>query len=127
MKTRMKKNYTLTGSLTVETALLMPVLFLVVFMCIYLTVHIHNRMWIGAYAAEQAVSGRVQPDPELLFSGKMTSERSESDRQRSVHISGETVYFNGQTLWSTDASAQYEICRPVPYLWRIKAARELIE
>ena len=115
------------GSLTVEAALLMPVIFLVVFMSLYLTVHIHNRVWIGAYAAEQAVSGRVQPDPDLLFAGKITSERSESGSARSVLIRGETVYFTGQVLWSTDASARYEICRPLPYLWRIKAAKGLTE
>ena len=95
----MNRKYKLMGSLTVEAALLMPVIFLVVFMSIYLTVHIHNRMWICAYAAEQAVSGHIQPDPELLFAGKMVSERSESDTQRSVCIRGETVYFTGQVLW----------------------------
>ena len=112
----MNRKYKLMGSLTVEAALLMPVIFLVVFMSLYLTVHIHNRVWIGAYAAAQAVSGRVQPDPDLLFAGKMTSERSESDSARSV-----------QVLWSTDASARYEICRPLPYLWKIKAAKGLTE
>ena len=123
----MYRKYKLMGSLTVEAALLMPVIFLVVFMSLYLTVHIHNRVWTGACAAEQAVSGRVQPDPDLLFAGKMTSERSESDSARSVLIRGETVYFTGQVLWSTDASARYEICRPLPYLWRIKAAKGLTE
>ena len=121
----MKRKYTITGSLTVEAALLMPVIFLVVFMSLYLTIHIHNRMWIGAYASEQAVSGHIQPDPELLFAGKMASERTESGNARSVLIRGETVYFNGQALWSTDASAHYEICRPLPYLWKIKAAKRL--
>ena len=115
------------GSLTVEAALIMPVIFLAVFMSLYLTIHIHNRVWVGAYAAEQAVSGHIQPDPELLFAGKMTSERSESGSARSVLISGETVYFTGQVLWSTDASARYEICRPLPYLWKIKAAKRLTD
>ena len=119
------RKYKLRGSLTVEAALLMPVIFLVIFMCLYLTIHIHNRVWIGAYAAEQAVSGHMQPDPELLFAGKMISERSESGSARSVLIRGETVYFTGQVLWSTDASARYEICRPLPYLWKIKAAKRL--
>ena len=122
-----KRKYKLRGALTVEAALIMPVIFLVVFMSLYLTIHIHNRMWIGAYAAEQAVSGHIQPDPELLFAGKITSERSESGSARSVRISGETVYFTGQVLWSTDASARYDICRPLPYLWKIKAAKELTE
>ena len=123
----MKMKYKSKGSLTVEAALLMPVIFLVFFMCLYLTVHIHNRVWIGAYAAEQAVSGRIQPDPKLLFAGKMSSERSESGSARSVMIRGETVYFTGQVLWSTDASAHYDICRPLPYLWKIKAAKGLAD
>ena len=123
----MKRKYTITGSLTVEAALLMPVIFLVVFMSLYLTIHIHNRMWIGAYASEQAVSGHIQPDPELLFAGKMTSERSESGSARSVLISGETVYFTGQALWRTEASARYDICRPLTYLWKIKAAKRLTD
>ncbi len=122
-----KMKYRLSGSLTVETALIMPVIFLVVFMSLYLTIHIHNRIWIGAYAAEQAVSGHIQPDPALLFAGKITAERSESDSERSVLIRGETVYFNGQTLWSADASAHYDICRPVPYLWKMKAVKKLTD
>ena len=122
-----RKRYELAGSLTVEAALLMPVIFLVVFLCLYLTIHIHNRVWVTAYAAEQAVSGHVQPDPKLLFAGEMSSVRSESDSARSVLIRGETMYFTGQSLWRTDASARYDLCRPVPYLWKIKAAKELIE
>ena len=127
MGSERKRQCVLRGSLTVEAALLMPVIFLVVFMSLYLTVHIHNRMWICAYAAEQAVSGHIQPDPELLFAGKMVSERSESDTQRSVCIRGETVYFTGQVLWGAEVSACYDICRPVPYLWKIKAAKGLVD
>ena len=127
MGSERKRQCVLRGSLTVEAALLMPVIFLVVFMSLYLTVHIHNRMWICAYAAEQAVSGHIQPDPELLFAGKMVSERSESDTQRSVCIRGETVYFTGQVLWGAEVYACYDICRPVPYLWKIKAAKGLLD
>ena len=43
MGSERKRQCVLRGSLTVEAALLMPVIFLVVFMSIYLTVHIRSR------------------------------------------------------------------------------------
>ena len=90
----MNRKYKLMGSLTVEAALLMPVIFLVVFMSLYLTVHIHNRVWIGACAAEQAVSGRVQPDPDLLFAGTVGI----GQRAISSYPGGDGVFYRAGPL-----------------------------
>lgn len=51
------------GSFTVEAALLMPVIFLVLMGLLYLNFYVHNRAWLTAAAYEAAVSrkhGRIQ-------------------------------------------------------------------
>ena len=48
------------GSLTVEAALLMPVLLLVMMGILYLFFWVHNRAWLTAAAYEAAVSGSME-------------------------------------------------------------------
>ncbi len=45
MKKRMKK-----GSMTIEAALLMPLLLLVVMITLYLFFYVHNKVWLTAAA-----------------------------------------------------------------------------
>ena len=49
MKKRMKK-----GSMTIEAALLMPLLLLVVMITLYLFFYVHNKVWLTAAAYEAA-------------------------------------------------------------------------
>lgn len=44
------------GSFTVEAALLMPVIFLVLMGLLYLNFYVHNRAWLTAAAYEAAVT-----------------------------------------------------------------------
>ena len=48
------------GSFTVEAALLMPVIFLVLMGLLYLNFYVHNRAWLTAAAYEAAVSGSME-------------------------------------------------------------------
>lgn len=48
------------GSFTIEAALLMPVIFLVLMGVLYLNFFVHNRAWLTAAAYEAAVSGSME-------------------------------------------------------------------
>ncbi len=52
MKKRMKR-----GSMTIEAALLMPLLLLVVTITLYLFFYVHNKVWLTAAAYEAALDG----------------------------------------------------------------------
>ena len=47
------------GSFTLEAALLMPLLLMVIMSMLYLDFFVHNRAWLTAAAYEAAVSGRI--------------------------------------------------------------------
>ena len=48
------------GSLTVETACVMPLILLVLMGLIYLSFFVHNRAWLTAAAYESAISGSME-------------------------------------------------------------------
>ena len=48
------------GSFTIEAALLMPVIFLVLMGVLNLNFFVHNRAWLTAAAYEAAVSGSME-------------------------------------------------------------------
>ena len=48
------------GSMTIEAALLMPVLLLVLMSVLYLFFYVHNRAWLTAAAYEAALSGSME-------------------------------------------------------------------
>ena len=55
MKKRMKR-----GSMTIEAALLMPLLLLVVMITLYLFFYVHNKVWLTAAAYEAALDGSME-------------------------------------------------------------------
>ena len=55
MKKQLRK-----GSMTIETALLMPVILLVIMTVLYLFFYVHNRAWLTAAAYEAALSGSME-------------------------------------------------------------------
>ena len=48
------------GSFTLEAALLMPLLLMVIMSMLYLDFFVHNRAWLTAAAYEAAVSGSME-------------------------------------------------------------------
>ena len=55
MKKQLRK-----GSMAIETALLMPVILLVIMTVLYLFFYVHNRAWLTAAAYEAALSGSME-------------------------------------------------------------------
>ena len=123
----MNRSILVRGSVTIETALVMPVLLMTVLSSLYLTMHIHNGTMITASCIEQAVSGRDQENPALFFAGTVNRKVDESSSERSVSIQAGTVYFSGQFLWKTESKRTYKKYYPVTYLRKIRGAGELLQ
>lgn len=101
------------ASLTVETALLMPIVIFTVLMAVYLTAHIHNRTWLSSSAGEQAVSGHVQEDPDLFAAGEILITRDDYGSGRTVSGKAGTFHFSGEKLWEIDVKQTFRKVKPV--------------
>lgn len=113
------------GYLTVETAMIMPVLLFSVLMLLYLTAHVHNRTCLFAGAAEQAVSGHVQEDPVLFAMAETACSRKDSEKERKIRYTAGTLYLSGERLWSIDEEAVYKKYKPVKQIRKLSAAKRL--
>ena len=114
------------GSATVETAMIMPVILLVVMGGLYMTFHVHNRAFLALYAIEQAVSGHEQPSPDLT--ALSTPERGGEDgkERRKVSYTAESAFFGGPAL-PIQVNAVYEKVKPCAAIWEMKAFGELAQ
>lgn len=115
----------LQASLTVEAAMIIPVLFTAAFLLFYLTAHVHNRCVLGASAAEQAISGHEQEDPSYLAMTGLKCSRSDSEKERKVSYEAGTLYLTGETLWNIREEAAYTKLKPVKAIRKIAAAKRL--
>lgn len=113
------------AAFTVEAALIMPVVLMVILSVLYLCVHVHNRNYLRAYAVEQSISGHMQPDPALLFSSDITAGRTDGGNMRTVSYTAGTVYYTGRRLYSISERAGYRKVKPVTYLWRMRAVKRI--
>ncbi len=120
-----KKNQSTAGSFTVEAALLMPLILMVILSAIYLTAHTANRASLAAFACEQAISGHAQKTPELFAAGKVTRKETDTEKERSVTYLSNTVYFSGETIWEMEVAAVYKKVKPVSFIRKIRAAGKL--
>lgn len=114
------------GSVTVETALIMPVLLLAILSSLYLAIHVRNGTCMTASCIEQAISGRTQKNPALFFAGEIERSQEESASQRTVSMKGATYYFSGQLLWESASERTYRKFYPVTYLRKIRGAKNLL-
>ena len=78
------------GSLTVETACVMPLILLVLMGLIYLSFFVHNRAWLTAAAYESAISGSMEG---IRKNGQVY----ETARMRSEEL-GSTGFFGAENL-----------------------------
>jgi hypothetical protein len=78
------------GSLTVETAALMPMILLVIFGSIYICFYVHNRAWLTAAAYESALSGSMEAI-------KKNGQPLETARMKSQEL-GSTGFFGAENL-----------------------------
>lgn len=113
------------AAFTVEAALIMPVVLMVILSLVYLCMHVHNRNYLLSYAAEQSISGHEQPDPPLIFSTEVSAGRTDGGNMRTVSYKAGTVYYTGRRLYSIAEQAGYRKVKPVSYIWKMSAVKEI--
>jgi hypothetical protein len=120
-----QRNGLVRAAFTVEAALIMPVILMVILSSLYLCMHVHNRNYLRSYAVEQSISGHEQPDPALLFSSDISASRTDGGNMRTVSYTAGTVYYTGRRLYSISEHAGYRKVKPVAYLWRMRAVKKI--
>lgn len=120
MKDPVERDKLFAASLTVETALLMPIIFLTVFSCIFLTFQYHNAAAMTANAAETAITGKQQEFPNYVGAGKVTLVMDDKKKERTSSVSGLiSSWLNpGGTM---NCSQTYKKVNPVHMLRKIRA------
>ena len=78
------------GRMTLEAALLMPVILLVLMVTLYLFFYIHNRAWLTAAAYEAALDGAMEP---LRPEGKSRDKALKKGKEL-----GNTGFFGSKNL-----------------------------
>ena len=121
------KNQLTQASLTIEAALIAPLLILSVMGVLYLSFHLHNRTCLYASAAEQAISGHKQEDLSYFGMQNVNRGGSESKNHRTVRFTSGTWDFNGEKLYAIDEEAEYKIIRSVKTVRRVLAGKEFLE
>ena len=111
----------LRASFTVEAALLMPLILLVLLTLLFAAFHLHDRNLIRAYACESAVTGKERDLPFLIFSDAEEPELAESDTARSVSVRLFTRPLLSGKGASFEMTAVYEPLLPIRALRNAKA------
>lgn len=133
------------GSLTLETACLMPLILLVVMGILYLCFFVHNRAWLTAAAYESAICGSmegIREDGPVYETARMRSEElgnigffgaenlsTQTNAGKSVQVTYDldTIASYGGFNWHLRAEGSAAIVRPVGWIRKAKAAAEILE
>ncbi len=140
MKKQLRK-----GSMTIETALLMPVILLVIMTVLYLFFYVHNRAWLTAAAYEAALSGSMEaavPDGnsreaalkkgnELGDTGFLGSEnlKVQAEEGKKVQVTYDLDTFSVYGGFRSHLKVQeaVKVIDPVSWIRKVKSASESIK
>lgn len=133
------------GSFTVEAALLMPLIFLILMGLLYLNFFVHNRAWLTAAAYEAAVSGSMEGysrngdvyekadiqgrmlGSEGLPGGENLSMQTSAGKSIQVTYHMEIPAGFLGLKWKVKATGKAVPLRPVGWIRKIKGARDTVE
>ena len=100
------------GSLTVETACVMPLILFTLLGLIYLNFFVHNRAWLTAAAYESAVSGSME-------GVRKNGQVYDTARMRSEEL-GNTGFFGAENLSTqTNVGKQVQVTYDLDLLMEI--------
>ena len=114
------------GSFTIEAALLMPVIFLVLMGVLYLNFFVHNRAWLTAAAYEAAVSGSMEGYSK---NGKVYEKADIQGRMLGSTGLPVGENFSMQTSAGKSVQVTYRMEIPVGFLglkWKVKAVGKAV-
>lgn len=133
------------GSLTVETACIMPLILLVLMGILYLCFFVHNRAWLTAAAYESALSGSmegIKKDGQVYETARMRSEAlgnngffgaenlsAQTNVGKNVQVTYDldTIASFGGLSWHLRVEGNSSIVKPVSWIRKIKAASEVLK
>ena len=133
------------GSLTVETACVMPVILFTLLGLIYLNFFVHNRAWLTAAAYESAVSGSmegVRKNGQVYDTARMRSEelgntgffgaenlstQTNVGKQVQVTYDLDTISSYGNLNWHLRTEGTSGIINPVKHIRKIRAASAILK
>lgn len=129
------------GSFTVETALLMPLVLLVLFVTLYLCFFIFQRAWYTAAAYESAVSAGTYGVRNLTEARHMADAKARERQGNGGYLSGRAesrvsvdgdgvkVTYQGRIAgafikgtWGFTGSGEAKMIRPVNFIRKIRKA-----
>lgn len=132
------------GSFTVEAACVMPMIFLVLFGCLYLCFFVHNRSWLTAAAYEAALTGSMESVKEEgmvyeaartrsselgntgFFGAENLNSVTETGKRVQVSYSYDTIAVYGDFRWHMQIKGSSLLLRPVKWIRTVKATAEMI-
>lgn len=126
------------GSLTIETAFLMPLILLVWMGVVSVCLFVHNRAWLTAAAYEAAITGswdgirkegdaksRAQEKAKMLLQNPLygsksihTSVKKQGERLL-VCVEGRHSSYGG-IHWRFEVMGSRKLCRPVSFIRKIR-------
>ena len=133
------------GSLTVETACVMPLILFTLLGLIYLNFFVHNRAWLTAAAYESAVSGSmegVRKNGQVYDTARMRSEelgntgffgaenlstQTNVGKQVQVTYDLDTISSYGNLNWHLRTEGTSGIINPVKHIRKIRAASAILK
>lgn len=136
------------GSITVEAAVVVPLMWMVIFLVISLTVYVHQRTWYTEIACEAVITGSGQG----AYKGKDASEEAKQvmnkrkqeyeypfegadctiaggKDQVSARLSGSILFFlpQGYVEKSYSSSVEAQVIRPVEFIRHLRALEGMKE
>ena len=134
------------GSFTIETACLMPMFLLVIFVCIYLCFYVHNRACLTAAAHEAALVGcqemqlpsgnpkqaayeraKTLLSPRLFGAENLQVQIEKQGKEMIVRFDADTVCGYGRRRWHLQTVAKEKHTDPVAFIWRLKGLEGLVD
>lgn len=131
------------GSLTVETACVMPLILLALLGILYLCFFVHNRAWLTAAGYEAALAGSmegIKEDGQVYETARMRSEelgnigffgaenltvQVNAGNQVQVSYHADTVSGYGGFSWPLRAEGKAAVICPVKWIRKAKSAAEV--
>ena len=113
-----------SGSFTVESALLVPLILGTLFLMLYAAAHVHARTVYTGAACETAVTGQDHVPP-VFFAHDASLSTSDSETERTVESNVSTAVPVGARVFAAQSEETYKKVEPVRFLHRLSAAKEL--
>lgn len=127
------------GSFTVEAALLMPLILLVIFTSVSLCLYVHNRAWYTAAVYETVVSGSTQNTTKHNNEGQVMDQKIYEINQidfpgagdikltgtigedyTAAVWSGKAFSVFGAQVWRYSGKAECKIIKPVLFIRKVR-------